>query len=88
VNHALSGTFVIAADKYILSKVIIVMAGKTTTYQGRSQTMRATRVTINVSKKVTMITQTPYALPRDIVLLYTAVTITVLIIRSQLASGT
>ena len=54
---------------------------------GRRQTMTATRETKQVVMKVTRMTQTPYALPKLVVLLYTAVTITAPIIRSQLAIG-
>lgn len=69
VNHAPSGTLVSAEDKKVPSSDAKSSAGRRMKYGLIRHTRIATRVTMHVSKKVTNMTHTPYALPRDVVLL-------------------
>lgn len=105
VNHAPSGTFVSAEDRYMPSRQLNTRKPAKTMRGWSLQMIRATMETMQVVMKVTRMTQTPYALPSRVVyrainidrlkglgrsgltLLYTAVTITVPIIKSQFAKG-
>ena len=69
VNQAPSGILVKEAERKVPSIQAIVSHGRSTIQGEILQTMIATRVTMHVSKKVTNITQTPYAFPRRVVLL-------------------
>jgi len=65
VNHAPSGTLVSAEERNLPSRQAMMK----TKYGFMRQTRMATKVTMHVSKKVTNMTQTPYAFPREVVLL-------------------
>src|SRR3569833_1626331 len=74
VNQAPSGTLFRAELRYSPSTQAKKSQGRTTAQGGRRHTSSATSVVMHVSKKDTNMTQTPYALPRLVVLLYTAKT--------------
>ena len=59
VNHAPSGTFVAAEERYRPSKLPNTRKAMATIVTGRRQIMIATRQTIQVVMKVTKMTQTP-----------------------------
>jgi hypothetical protein len=58
VNQAPSGTLVRAEERYKQSTQAMRSQGRKTTQGLRRQTIRAARVTMQVSKKVTNMTQT------------------------------
>ena len=67
VNQAPSGTLVSADERKAASSAAKGRKTKSMRNGFRRHTSRATRATIQVVRKVTRITQTPYAFPRRVV---------------------
>ena len=67
VNHAPSGTFVSAEERYRPSRQLNIIKPVTTMTGWIFQVIKATMETMHVVMNVTRITQTPYALPSRVV---------------------